>query len=68
MKEYHKIQSIYKRDEKTRKFIEGQWSLPEFEYLQNNRWLWTDKVDGTNIRVYQSLLLFYKLDTKFEFF
>ena len=30
MKEYHKIQSIYKRDEKTHKFIEGQFSLPEF--------------------------------------
>jgi hypothetical protein len=51
MREFPKIQSIYKRDEKTHKFIEGQWSLPEFEYLKNNIWQWTEKVDGTNIRV-----------------
>jgi len=50
MKEYPKIQSIYKRDEKTKKFIEGQWSLPELEYLKNNIWQWTEKIDGTNIR------------------
>lgn len=51
MKEYAKIQSIYKRDEKTHKFIEGDWSLPEFEYLKDNIWVMTEKVDGTNIRV-----------------
>ncbi len=56
MREYPKIQSIYKRDlEKTsktfNKFLEGQWSLPEFEYLANNQWEWTEKIDGTNIRV-----------------
>lgn len=51
MKEYPKIQSIFKRDEKTHKFIEGQWSLPEFEYLQDNLWDMTEKIDGTNIRV-----------------
>jgi len=52
MNEYHKIQSVFKRDELTHKFIEGKWSLPEFEYLQNNQWIFTEKVDGTNIRVY----------------
>ncbi|MBP9819384.1 hypothetical protein KBC79_01460 [Candidatus Woesebacteria bacterium] len=31
--------------------FEGQWSQPEFEYLANNEWVWTEKVDGTNIRV-----------------
>lgn len=51
MKEYHKINSVYKRDEKTHKFIEGQFSEPEFEYLQNNLWVWTEKIDGTNIRI-----------------
>ena len=51
MRKYPKIRSIYKRNEKTHKFIEGQWSLPEFDYLQNNRWVFTEKVDGTNIRV-----------------
>jgi len=51
MKEYHKIQSIFKRDEKTHKFIEGKYSLPEFEYLKDNKWVMTEKIDGTNIRV-----------------
>ncbi len=51
MKEYHKIQSIFKRDEKTFKFLVGQYALPEFEYLKNNKWSWTEKIDGTNIRI-----------------
>lgn len=50
MKEYHKIQSIYKRDQRGN-FLVGDWSLPEFQYLQNNQWEFTEKVDGTNIRV-----------------
>lgn len=51
MTEYHKIQSVYKRDEKTKRFIEGEWSLPEFGYLKDLPWVFTEKVDGTNIRV-----------------
>jgi len=51
MEEYHKIQSIFKRDEKTHKFIEGAYSLPEFEYLKSNVWEMTEKIDGTNVRV-----------------
>lgn len=53
MSEYHKIQSIFKRDmsSKQKTLIEGQWTLPEFEYLSNNVWTFTEKVDGTNIRV-----------------
>jgi hypothetical protein len=51
MKEYHKIQSVYKRDEKTHKFIIGDYSRDEFKYLENNMWEFTEKVDGTNIRV-----------------
>jgi len=51
MKEYHKIQSVFMRDEKTHKFREGAWTLPEFEYLNDNPWVGTEKVDGTNIRV-----------------
>lgn len=31
--------------------LEGQWTLPEFEYLAENTWVFTEKVDGTNIRV-----------------
>lgn len=51
MEEYPKIQSIFKRDEKTHKFIEGDWTLPEFEFLKDNLWEATEKINGTNIRV-----------------
>lgn len=53
MKEYHKIQTIYKRDPATsmKTLIEGDFSEEVFEYLAFNRWLFTEKVDGTNIRV-----------------
>lgn len=52
-RKYHKIQSIYKRDMDSPKkqFIIGDFSCPEFEYLQNNQWEFTEKVDGTNVRV-----------------
>ena len=50
MREYQKIQTIFKRDEKGHILL-GAWSLPEFEYLQDNIWTFTEKVDGTNIRV-----------------
>lgn len=51
MKEYHKIQTVFKRDEKTKQIIEGDYSLPEFELLKDVLWVFTEKVDGTNIRV-----------------
>jgi ATP-dependent RNA circularization protein (DNA/RNA ligase family) len=53
MNEYHKIQTIYKRDMETKHktLLEGQYSLPELEYLSGNQWVFTEKVDGTNIRV-----------------
>jgi len=53
METYHKIQTVFKRDPKTKfkTLLEGDFSLPEFEYLQNNKWIFTEKVDGTNIRV-----------------
>jgi len=51
MSEYHKINSIFKRDQKTNKFILGDWSTPEIEYLSECPWEFTEKVDGTNVRV-----------------
>jgi len=50
MKEYTKIQTVFKRDER-KKIVEGSYTLPEFEYLKDNVWVFTEKVDGTNIRV-----------------
>ena len=32
MKPFHKIETLFDRDEETHKVIEGQWRLPEFEY------------------------------------
>ena len=52
MNQYHKINTIFKRDMANRgKIIEGEYSAPEIEYLKDNVWTWTEKVDGTNIRV-----------------
>lgn len=53
MTEYHKINTCFKRDMgKSKKIIIGEWTDPSFEYLKDNIWLWDEKVDGTNIRVY----------------
>jgi len=53
MRKYHKIQTVYKRDPKNKfkTLLEGQFSLEEFEYLFKNFWVWTEKIDGTNIRI-----------------
>jgi hypothetical protein len=53
MKEYHKIDSVFKRDPATnnKSFIEGDWANEAFSYLADNTWVFTEKVDGTNIRV-----------------
>ncbi len=50
MKEYHKINSVFKRGANNQ-FIIGDWAQNEFNYLQNNEWEFTEKVDGTNIRI-----------------
>lgn len=53
MNTYHKIQTVYKRDpdNKYKTLLFGVFSRPEFEYLKNNEWVFTEKVDGMNIRV-----------------
>lgn len=49
---YHKIPSVFKRNmDGDKKFIIGEYSVPEFDYLKNNDWVFTEKVDGTNIRI-----------------
>ncbi len=50
MKEYPKIETLLDRDEKF-KVVLGKWRLPEFAFLKDNEWLWTEKIDGTNVRV-----------------
>src|SRR5438128_9167439 len=53
MEEYHKIQSLYLRDpgDKHKTFLMGQYTTAAFEYLADNPWLWTEKIDGTNVRI-----------------
>lgn len=46
MRNYPKINSIYKRDFETGAFIEGEFSQDEFEYLKDNIWVCTEKMDG----------------------
>lgn len=53
MNEYHKIQTVYLRDPATsfKTLLMGEYALPAFQYLARNEWVFTEKVDGTNIRV-----------------
>ena len=52
MKTYEKIETIYARDiEGTKKLIPGKFRNETVEFLKDNKWVWTEKVDGTNIRV-----------------
>lgn len=48
---YHKIDTLFRRDRATNRIIEGDWTRPEFAYLADNEWEFTEKVDGTNIRL-----------------
>ena len=53
MKEYHKIETVFERDlEGSKKLIEGRYRDKTVEYLANCKWRFTEKIDGTNIRVY----------------
>jgi hypothetical protein len=54
MREYHKINSLWKRDlgQKSKPIILGSYAQPIFELLKDLEWEWTEKVDGTNIRIH----------------
>ncbi|MBR3002545.1 MAG: hypothetical protein IKF38_03145 [Clostridia bacterium] len=51
MEEYHKIKNIYERDHNTKKIIEGKYTDETLKFLKDNTWEFTEKVDGTNIRI-----------------
>lgn len=52
MTEYIKIETVFKRDmEGSKKLIEGYFINDTVEFLRNNIWEWTEKIDGTNIGV-----------------
>ncbi len=56
MEEYQKIPGPYLRHTEPgpdrNKLIEGAWSSPALEATAGLKWLWTEKVDGTNIRIH----------------
>lgn len=48
---YPKIDTIWKRDEQNKfRIIEGEYSKEEFENIEE--WYVTEKIDGTNIRIF----------------
>ena len=52
MVEYNKIETVFNRDTTgTKKLIRGDWRNEAVEYLKDSKWQFTEKFDGTNIRV-----------------
>ncbi len=51
MADYQKINTLFKRDEKTKNIIESEYSLDVFKTLENIEWECTEKIDGTNIHI-----------------
>ena len=53
MKKYPSIKTVFKRDPDNnfKTLLMGEYAMPEFEYLKDNLWDFTEKVDGMNIRV-----------------
>lgn len=53
MKEYHKIETLYERElTGSKKLIEGKFRNETVEFLKDNQWIFTEKIDGTNIRIH----------------
>jgi hypothetical protein len=53
MKQYEKIETVFCRDMNgTKRLILNNYRNPTIAYLKDNMWLFTEKVDGTNICVH----------------
>ena len=53
MREYHKIETVFNRDvDGSKKLIDGSYRSETIEFLKDAKWIWTEKVDGTNIRIF----------------
>lgn len=48
---YPKIPNVFERDNDTKKLIIGEYKSLDVEYLAHNNWIFTEKIDGTNIRI-----------------
>lgn len=51
MKEYHKIEGLYEREPETKRLLPGVYRNPVVAYTAGLEWEFTEKIDGTNIRV-----------------
>ena len=53
MREYHKIETVFNRSTNgDKRLIWGDYRNETVEYLANNIWQFTEKIDGTNIRIH----------------
>jgi len=53
MIEYPKIETVFLREtEGSKKLIEGSFRDETVEYMKDNFWEWTEKIDGTNIGIF----------------
>lgn len=53
MRTYEKIETVFARDvDGSKLLMEGVWRNPTIEFLHGLTWEWTEKIDGTNIRVF----------------
>lgn len=53
MREYHKIETLFERDnDGTKKLIEGKFRNKTVKMLKDCNWIFTEKINGTNIRVF----------------
>ena len=48
---YPKIETCFQRSLETKKLLDGVWRSDELQYLKDCEWIWTEKVDGTNIQI-----------------
>lgn len=51
MKTYQKIETLYKFNTTINKFVENDFTNPIVKYLYDCKWIGSEKIDGTNIRV-----------------
>jgi len=52
LKEYEKIETVFLRDMNTKKLNEEKYRSKTIEFLKDVDWEFTEKIDGTNIRIY----------------
>ena len=53
MREYHKIETVFNRStDGDKRLIWGDYRNETVEYLANNIWQFTEKIDGTNVRIH----------------